>query len=81
MNFVQARFTDVVFKGFYSTAAANPQSTLAEESQTLEASVGTFGHHQRGHHTQGGILPGGVTLSNPDGGSSDEDMRDEYEFD
>jgi hypothetical protein len=56
MNFVQSRFTDVVFKGFYSTQ--NTTSTqVSDQGDTLMQHEGGGIHH-----------------------SSDEEMKDEYDF-
>jgi hypothetical protein len=58
MNFIQGRFTDVVFKGFYSTA-----STSSTDSQQEGGGAGAA-------QGEGMGVPSG---------SSDEEMKEDYE--
>jgi hypothetical protein len=68
LNFVQARFTDVTFKGFYSTGGQSSEDAINNSlhgSDMLNTTSLSSNHHQQNNHH-----------------SSDEEMRDEYsEFD
>jgi len=69
LNFVQARFTDVTFKGFYSTGGQSSEDAINNSlhgSDILNTTSLSSNHqHQQNNHH-----------------SSDEEMRDEYsEFD
>lgn len=76
MNFAQARFTDVVFKGFYSTQQSQSSNNgggggLLDDQNMLSQSI----------DIQGNLVQGSNSNNNNNNNSSDEEMKDEYDTD
>jgi len=77
LNFIQARFNDVTFKGFYSTGGASSSNSHQEDANNAS-------NHASNINDASGVHGGGSSVGahHHHHHSSDEEMRDEYsEFD